>query len=282
MLSARLRHLLKSSLLSFAILLLAQPYAHCSDSAVEEISATQEPKWNKPFEGEATDMMMEFTRAMKGKAAKESTRELMRGVIELTFLEEGLMFTRCDNERLLILKNSEEGKRLTEDWDKAQKNAEKQFGPSGKEFLAGIKSIKQDNNRIEINRCGKGDLLVDLGKKKLHHAFDLKAIRFSKINFEMGTINGHPALLDLNGVTVLINAPGFTLPVQVKQFCKWKKSTGELDVTVGVKTPIPGAIRTLLFLPRICQFHFSMPKKPDEDNDKTPEHTASAEKVQSP
>lgn len=229
-----------------------------------------ELKWQRPFEGECSDMMIEFTRAMKGKDAKSNTKELMHGVTEMTFLEQGLMFTRSDEERLLILKSSQEGKRLTDDWEKARTNAEKQFGPSGKEFLASIASIKQDGDRIEINRTGKRELLVELGRRKLHHAFDLKAIRFSNINFEMGRINGHPALMDLNGVTVLINAPGFTLPVQVKQFCKWKKPGGEMDVTVGVKTPIPGAIRTLLFLPRICHFHFVMPKKPDDNDDAQP------------
>lgn len=237
---------------------------------VEQIAGDAPLKWSKPFQGEANDLMIEFTRAMKGKDAQANTKELMHGVSTLSFLPEGLMLTRQDNAKLLVLKTSVEGKKMVDDWETAQRNAEKQFGPNGRAFLASIEEVRQDGDRLEIHRAGRGELLVELGKKKLHHAFDLKAIRFSNIGFEMGEIKGHPALMDLTGVTVLVNAPGFTLPVEVKQFCKWKKPSGEMDVTVGVKTPVPGAIRTILFLPRICQFHFVMPKKP-EDNESAKE-----------
>jgi hypothetical protein len=269
--------LLCTCVLSLALTAAVTPLSgNCSSAESVEVVSGKELKWSKPLCGDATDMMEVFTHAMKGKPTKEGTKELMHGVTELTFEEEGLMFKRADNARLLLLKTSEEGEKLTKEWDKAQRNAEKQFGPSGKEFLQSIQTIKQSGDRIEIVRTGKPELLVDLGKKKLHHAFDLKAIRFSGINFALGEIKGHPALMDLNGVTVLINAPGFTLPVQVKQFCKWKKTSGETEVTVGVKPPLPGAIRALLFLPKVVQFHFIMPKKPEdqEDADTTGEPTS--------
>ncbi|MBY0548660.1 MAG: hypothetical protein K2W95_15420 [Candidatus Obscuribacterales bacterium] len=244
------------------------PLSATADPDLEVIQGSKDAKWQTPLPGQKTDSLLVFTRAITGKETKESTNELLNGVTEMSFLDEGLMFTRSDNARLLIAKTSDEGAVLTQDWEKAKRNAEKQFGPSGRAFLSSIQSIRRQGDRIAVVRTDE-ELLVELGQRKLHKAFDLKAIRFGSINFTLGQIQGKPALTDIDGVTVLVNAPGLTIPVHVKQFCKWKKPSGETDITVGIKTPVPGAVRAMLFLPKVVSFHFVMPKK-KEDQESQP------------
>lgn len=239
------------------------PPTAAADPNVEVIQGSKTAKWQTPLPEQKTDSLLVFTRAITGKETKECTNELLNGVTEMSFLDEGLLFTRSDNARLLIAKTSDEGAELTQDWEKAKRNAEKQFGPSGRAFLSSIQSIRRKGDRIAVVRSDE-NMLVELGQRKLHKAFDLKAIKFGSIDFTLGQIQGKPALTDIDGVTVLVNAPGLTIPVHVKQFCKWKKPSGETDITVGIKTPVPGALRAILFLPKVMSFHFVMPKKKDD------------------
>lgn len=230
---------------------------------VEVITGEQDAKWRNSLTLPGGDSLLNFTKAVSGKDTKQSTRDLLNGVIEVNFLDEGLMFKRCDNAQLLISRHSKEGEKLEQDWEKAKRNAEKQFGSSGRAFLSSIKTIRRLGDRIEVIRSDN-NLLVEVGKKKLHHAFDLKAIKFENINLTLGEIRQKPALIDIDGVTVMVNAPGITLPVHVKQFCKWKNEKGDTDITVGIKSPVPAPLRAVLFLPKVVVFNFVLPKRKDD------------------
>lgn len=259
--SLRRRMLSQAATLIAALLLSSATSDADRERDVLEIDGVEPFEWHKPMES-GSDTLLRFTRAITGKPTKPETDRLMTGVTEVIFAEEGLIFQRQDSKRLMIPKASVDGQKLCAEWEQAQANAFEQFGPSGREFLQSILMIKEgEDGRVEIVRSGPEELCVDLGRRKLHRAFDLRGIRFRHIVLEMGTIADHPALTNIDGVTILLNAPGFTLPVDVKQFCKWKNVDECMDVTVGVKNPLPIPFRALLFMPKIMSFHFILPRK---------------------
>lgn len=201
-----------------------------------------------------------FTEAISGKKLKPQSSDLLRGVTEVAMKGQRIVFTRMDNEQLELGPDTAHGAEVLKDWEKAQKNAAKQFGPKGEEFLKSIEAIRLVGDRVEVLRKGEEELSIVMGERKLHHAFDLRGLRFRKISFLIDSSGDHPFLKDIEGVTVLINAPGFSFPVEVKEFHKKKDPKGT-DLTVGVRNPVPGAIRAFLFMPAVIRFRFHMPKK---------------------
>lgn len=218
------------------------------------------PQWKCRLEDGNLELA-EFTQAISGKPIKADTEELLKGVVEVHLKPEYLEFRRSDNEQLRLYTESPRGIKMREDWNKAVKNAEERFGPSGRAFLESIAAIRLVDNHIEVDRTGPEEFVVEMGEKTLHRAFDLKALRFKKIRLNLDKSSEHTGLKDIDGVTVVVGAPGLSLPVEVKEFRRFKNDQGDTDVRVGVKNPVPGPLRTLFAMPQVLSFHFVLPKK---------------------
>ena len=217
------------------------------------------PKWKTPLE-EGSDQLFYFVQAVSGKKLKPVTYELLKGVDLITIEKQRIVFRRCDNAELEISDSTEGGAKFFVDWEKSKVNLEDKFGKSGKEFLENITAVQVKDGRIEIIRNGPDDLLVELGDRKIHPAFDLRAIRFKQISMHVHTDKDLSYLEDIRGVTAVIKAPGFTFPVDVKEFSK-KRLEKENDIRVGVRNPVPGPLRTLLLMPQIFHFRFRLMRK---------------------
>jgi hypothetical protein len=215
-------------------------------------------KWPQAIESGSTTLFS-FTEAISGKRLKRRSYDLLLGVTQVALRGKRLVFTRVDNQELEMGDDTAHGTETMTDWEKSKANAAKQFGPKGKEFLDSIQCIKVNGNRVDVLRTDS-DLSVEMGERKLHRAFDLRGLRFRNISFLIDCSQEHPFLKDITGVTVLLNAPGFCIPVDVKEFHKWKTEKGT-DLKVGVRNPVPNALRTVLFMPALIHFHFFMPKK---------------------
>ena len=215
-------------------------------------------KWPNAIQTGSTTLFS-FTEAISGKKLKRRSYDLLLGVNQVELRGKRLVFMRVDNQELEMGDDTAHGAETMTDWEKSKTNAAKQFGPKGEEFLDSIKCIKVNGDRVEVLRTDS-DLSVVMGERKLHHAFDLRGLRFRNISFLIDCSKKHPFLKDIEGVTVLLNAPGFCIPVDVKEFHKWKTDKGT-DLTVGVRNPVPNALRTVLFMPSVIRFHFFMPKK---------------------
>ena len=224
-----------------------------------ELEDADRLKWPQAID-KGPDLFFYFTEAISGKPLKPASYELLKGVTEVCLRDDKIIFKRIDNKELEMGADTAHGAEVKSDWDKAKKKAGKQFGPNGQTFLESIKTIKLNGDRVELIRSGAEEISIVMGERKLHHAFDLRGLRFGKVSFLIDTSQKHPFLKDIDGVSVLINAPGFSFPVEVKEFHKWKNEKGT-DLKVGVKNPVPGALRTVLFMPPVIRFHFSMPKK---------------------
>jgi hypothetical protein len=215
--------------------------------------------WEKPL-NEGPDNFYYFVEAVSGKKFKPKTYELLRGVTEVTVEDNKIVFCRVDRETLKLGSDTERGGKFFDDWEKAKINLESKFGTSGREFLESIDRVRVAGDRIEVVRKGKQDTTINLGERLLHRAFDLRGLRFRQLNMRVDKSEDHPTLKDINGVTALINAPGFSFPVEVKEFGKIRLEKGN-DIRVGVRNPVPGAVRAILFLPSILRFHFMLPRK---------------------
>jgi hypothetical protein len=215
--------------------------------------------WSKPI-SEGPDQIFYFAEAMSGKTLKPETYDLLRGVNEVTIDKDNIIFHRVDKEELKLGSDTEHGGKFFDDWEKSKVNLQIKFGPAGKEFLDSIASVHVNGDRIEVVRKGAQDTSVDMGQRKLHKAFDLRGLRFRQMSMAVDTSGKHPALKDIEGVTAVINAPGFNFPVDIKEFSKWRLEK-ENDIRVGVRNPVPSAVRSLFFLPSILRFHFLLPRK---------------------
>lgn len=222
-------------------------------------SVIDEIHWTKPI-SEGPDTIYYFAEAISGKTLKQETYDLLRGVIEVIIEKNKIIFHRVDNEQLQLSSDTEHGAKFFDDWDKSKINLEAKFGPAGKEFLDNIESVHVNKDRIQIARKGPAELCVELGKRKLHHAFDLRALRFRQISLAVDNNGKHPRMKDIEGVSAIINAPGFSFPVGVKEFGKLRLKKGN-DINVGVSNPVPAPVRAFLFLPGILRFHFILPRK---------------------
>lgn len=230
-----------------------------------------DPAYIEPSDGDPDDIrwpdaissgsttLFSFTEAISGKKLKRRSYDLLLGVTQVALRGKRLVFSRIDNKEIEMGDDTAHGAETLSDWEKSKANAVKQFGPKGREFLESIQCIKVDGNKVEVIRTDS-DLSVEMGERKLHRAFDLRGLRFRDISFLIDCSKEHPFLKDIQGVTILLNAPGFCIPVDVKEFHKWKTDKGT-DLTVGVRNPVPNALRTVLFMPPVIRFHFFMPKK---------------------
>lgn len=215
-------------------------------------------RWPQSIQTGSTTLFS-FTEAISGRKLKRRSYDLLLGVTQVTLKGKRIVFSRVDNQELEMGDDTAHGAETMGDWEKSKTNAVKQFGPKGKEFLDSIQCIKVNGDRVEVLRTDS-DLQVEMGERKLHHAFDMRGLRFRNISFLIDCSQEHPFLRDITGVTILLNAPGFCIPVDVKEFHKWKTDKGT-DLTVGVRNPVPNALRTVLFMPPVIRFHFFMPKK---------------------
>ncbi len=217
------------------------------------------PKWKNKLDDGPEDLFY-FVEAVSGKKLKDQTFNLLKGVTDIEISEDHIQFFRCDKQSLRVGGDTTGGAKFYEDWEKAKTNLQEKFGDQGKEFLDNIQGIHLAGNRIEVIRKGPEELNIDLGDKKLHPAFDLRSIRFKKIAVTVDNSSTFPKLRDINGVVAVIKAPGFSFPVEVKDFCKVRLEA-ENDITVGVTDPVPSAIRAFFFLPSIFHFHFRLKRK---------------------
>ncbi|MBX9724084.1 MAG: hypothetical protein K2X81_21940 [Candidatus Obscuribacterales bacterium] len=216
-------------------------------------------KWTKPI-AEGNDRIFYFAEAVGGKALKKDTYDLLLGVTEVVIEKDKIIFRRSDKEELQFSADTEHGGKFFKDWEKSKHNLEAKFGNPGREFLESIEGVHVDGERILINRKGPPVLSIDMGNRKLHHAFDLKGIRFSSLGMTVDTSGKHPSLKDINGASVILNAPGLSFPVEVKEFAKLKTDKGA-DIKVGIKNPVPSALKAILFLPAVLRFHFFLQRK---------------------
>ena len=217
------------------------------------------PKWKSKIAEGSSDLFY-FVEAVSGKKLKTQTFDLLEGVTDIELSDDHIKFIRSDKQELIVGADTTGGAKFYKDWEKSKINLQEKFGDQGKTFLENIQSIHLSGNRIEVNRKGPEEFSVDLGDKKLHPAFDLRSIRFKKIAVTVDSSGAFPKLRDINGVVAVIKAPGFSFPVEVKDFCKKRLET-ENDITVGVTDPVPSALRAFFFLPSIFHFHFRLKRK---------------------
>lgn len=222
-------------------------------------SDAEDFSWSKPIK-DGPDTIFYFAEAISGKTLKDETKDLLRGVDKVTIDKTKISLHRVDDEQVDFAAESEHGRKFFEDWEKSKINLESKFGAAGKAFLDSIKSVQIDGSRIRIQRSNSDDFTVEMGERKLHHAFDLRGLRFGQISMNVDISNKHPGLKDIDGVSAVINAPGFSFPVRVREFSKLRLEK-ENDIKVGVSNPVPSAVRTFLFLPSILRFHFKLPRK---------------------
>ncbi|MBX9690202.1 MAG: hypothetical protein K2X27_26050 [Candidatus Obscuribacterales bacterium] len=218
-------------------------------------------KWQQPLE-DGPDTFISFVEAISGRKSKSNTYELLHGVTEIRIEEKKLVFERIDQQKLELGFDTSDGAKFVEDWQKSKRNLEDKFGKAGSDFLDNIQGVKLSEKRIYVIRKNAVDLNVTLGQRKIHQAFDLKALHFSDLNMLVDSSGEHPALKDIRGVKAQINAPGFSFPVEVKEFAKWRLKKSN-DIKVAVQNPLPSAIRAILFLPAILRFHFTIARKED-------------------
>lgn len=209
---------------------------------------------------EGPETVFYFAEAISGKKLKPKTFELLRGVTDVSLEKGKIVFHRIDKTDLALSSDTEAGAKFYDDYEKAKINLEAKFGPPGREFLESIDSVHIKGDRVEIVRKGNQDTMINLGQRKLHHAFDLRGLRFRQLSVVVDTAGAHPFLKDIEGVTAVINAPGFSFPVEVKEFAKLRLEK-ENDIKVGVRNPVPPAVRAILFLPGILRFHFRLSRK---------------------
>lgn len=228
-------------------------------NASEAADSSLDLGWKKPLES-GPDLIFYFAEAISGKKLKPETYDLLRGVERVQILSDRIVFERVDKEHLDLSFESEHGAKFYDDWKKTKTNTEHKFGKAGLDFLESVESVQINGDRIEVLRKNNEEIQIEMGSKKLHRAFDLRAIRFRQISLAVDSSSQHPAIKDIQGVTAVLNMPGFSLPVDVKEFKKLRLEK-ENDLTVGVKNPVPGAMRAFLFLPEILRFHFRLARK---------------------
>lgn len=216
-------------------------------------------KWTKPL-AEGNDRIFYFAEAVGGKALRKDTYDLLVGVTDVVIEKDKIIFRRSDKEELQFSADTDHGGKFFKDWEKAKHNLETKFGSAGRDFLDSIEGVHVDGERILINRKGPPILSIDMGNRKLHHAFDLKGIRFGTLEMTVDTRGKHPSLKDISGASVILNAPGLSFPVEVKEFAKLKTDKGA-DIKVGIKNPVPSALKAILFLPAVLRFHFFLQRK---------------------
>lgn len=215
--------------------------------------------WSKPLP-DGPDRVFYFAEAISGKKLKPETCELLRGVTEVDIRADKIIFKRIDQEEMQFGRDTVHGSKFFQDWEKAKVNLEAKFGPSGKDFMDSIESVRISGDRIEVQRKGPAELSINLGERKLHHAFDLRGLRIRQMSMTVDTSAKHPQLKEIQGISAIINAPGFSFPVEVKEFAKLRLEK-ENDIKVGVQNPVLSAVRTLLFMQPILRFHFRLSRK---------------------
>ncbi len=209
---------------------------------------------------EGTDTIYYFAEAVSGKTLKQDSYDLLRGVTDVLIEKERIRFVRCDKEEIELSAATTHGSKFFKDWEKSKTNLESKFGPAGKQFLENIEAVHVIGDRIEVARKGPELLSVDMGERKFHHAFDLRGLRFSKMSMKVDSSGKNPSLKDIEGVSVILNAPGFHFPVDVKEFAK-KRLEKNNDIKIGIKNPVPAPVRAMLFLPPVLRFHFEIARK---------------------
>ncbi len=250
-------HLAVLSGLAFADDLLSDPDRMIQQQESSNTEAI--PKWTRRIE-EGPDQIFFLAEAVSGKKLKNETFDLLRGVTEVVIEKQEIIFKRIDKEELKISSDTESGGKFFDDWEKSKTNLEDKFGRQGKEFLENIKSVHVSGDRIQVERNGPEELVVELGSKKLHPAFDLRGLRFKQISMLVDHSGDYPCLKDIQGVSAIIKAPGLSFPVEVKEFWK-RRLKKDNEIKVAVKNPVPAAVRVFLFMPAILRFHFSLPRK---------------------
>lgn len=242
----------------------ASESSESSNQVVSE-AARQDPDdnpalyWKKQIES-GPDQIFYFAEAVSGKKLRPETYKLLLGVNHVVIQADRIVFQRADGEEVTFSKDSVHGSKFFEDWEKSKLNLEQKFGAAGKNFLESVDGVLVKDDRIEVQRRNKEEFQVELGERKLHHAFDLRALRFKDIRLAVDKSDEHPYLKDIEGVSAVLNMPGFSFPVEVKEFRKIRMEK-QNDIKVGVRNPVPGPMRALLFLPSILRFHFLLSRK---------------------
>ena len=191
--TSRLRVLLCQSGVVFLVLMLSTAFsgiclAEDSGSASsvpvpeqKNDCANDELKWPLCV-SEGPDDLFYFLEAVSGKKFKPKTFDLLHGVTDVTVENNVIVFHRVDKVELRLGHDTERGGKFFEDWEKAKINLEAKFGPSGRDFLDSVDRVHIAGERIEVIRKGAPDLVINLGDRKLHHAFDLRGLRFGRLS----------------------------------------------------------------------------------------------------
>ena len=129
--------------------------------AAQAQNPNKEVDWETAIAGGPRDFL-DLIQALAGRDPKPETVELLQGVTQIARKGDSFELTRADQSVLQLAPDSDRGAKWLEGWSKIESTAQEDFGDTAGSFIRNISAITKRGSRIEIDRSGPSELMVDL------------------------------------------------------------------------------------------------------------------------
>ena len=89
----------------------------------------------------------------------------------------------------------------------------------------------------------------------------IKAVKLEDISFTVERDQTKSCITNITGVTLMLDA--FNLPIEFREFARWKDSDGHNIYSIGIKNPMPHPLISLFGLNEVLHLKFTESSKKD-------------------
>jgi hypothetical protein len=186
---------------------------------------------------------------------------MLSGVVRIERVSDGIMLVReHDQPAILIGHDTAFGDTLLNGIDKATNKAGIKFGDPAAAFIAKIHGLSVDGSTIKIDQSGPATIPITIEQKQDKHYW-IKAVKLEDISFTVERDQTKSCITNITGVTLMLDA--FNLPIEFREFARWKDSDGHNIYSIGIKNPMPHPLISLFGLNEVLHLEFTESSKKD-------------------
>lgn len=229
------------------------PETTVQPATVPEPTAIPPRDANSPF---GNDRCLHMLGALSGTNISAELVDLLKGVVRISRKESSIELQTADNAIFEIGLNTAFGEHLLDEIAGVKSRVGERLGQPAADIIDTLSGINLTGDRVEIERSGPDEVVLDLNNEKPAEGFRVKELRLRQMSFTLDYGDNRLGIKNIEGIRAVIGH-GFDWPVDLKELSMTFNDEGSRVFTVGIKNPLPRVWRDLFGAMDILHFSFT-------------------------
>lgn len=199
-------------------------------------------------------VLLQAIEAVTGDRTDDTITKILTGVVRIERNDDGIKLTKETDTPIVIGHDTTFGDTLLNGIDKATTKARAKFGDPAADFVKGIHAVSVDGTKVKVEKDGPTTIDITVLQKQEKHYW-VKAVKIDDVSFDVAREPQTCAITNITGVSVILDA--VNLPIEIREFRRWRDSSGQNVYSVGIKNPIPHPIVALFRLDEVLHLKFT-------------------------